>query len=83
MRNKGCGMRKTAFWAYWAYCRQTGNYPETGLWEVEVKGMFPVRLGIVGQLCVPFVCRSSSGSMGDGDRTSRLTVGQPFATFLR
>jgi hypothetical protein len=38
--------------------------------------MFPVRLGIVGQLCVPFVCRSSSGSMGDGDRTSRLTVGQ-------
>ena len=41
----------------------------------EVKGMFPVRLGGVGQLCVPFVCRSSSGSMGDGDRTSRLTVG--------
>ena len=38
--------------------------------------MFPVRLGIVRQLCVPFVCRSSSGSMGDGDRTSRLTVGQ-------
>jgi len=37
--------------------------------------MFPLRLGIVRQLCVPFVCRSSSGSMGDGDRTSRLTVG--------
>ena len=49
--------------------------PETGLWEVN--GMFPVRLGIVRQLCVPFVCRSSSDSIGDGDRTSRLTVGQP------
>jgi hypothetical protein len=51
----------------------TTDWPETGLWEV--KGMFPVRLGIVGQLCVLFVCRSSSGSTGDGDRTSRLTVG--------
>ena len=29
--------------------------PETLFWEV--KGMFPVRLGIVEQLCVPFVCR--------------------------
>ena len=56
-------------------CRQTGSYPKTGLWEV--KGMFPVRLGIVGQLCVPFVYRSSSGSSGDSDRTSRLTVGHP------
>jgi len=43
---------------------------------VGSKRMFPVRLGIVGQLCVPFVCRSSSRSMGDGDRTNRLTVGQ-------
>jgi hypothetical protein len=40
-----------------------------------VKGMFPVRLGILEQLCAPFVCRSSSGGMGDGDTTSRLTVG--------
>ena len=36
--------------ANWVWSR------ETGLWEV--KGMFPVRLGIVGQLSVPFVCRS-------------------------
>ena len=43
---------------------------------VGSEGNFPVRLGIVGQLCVPFVCRSSSGSTGNGDRTSRLTVGQ-------
>jgi hypothetical protein len=56
------------------------DWPETGLWEV--KGMFPVRLGIVGQLCVPFVCRSSSGSTGDSDRTSRLTVGQSEGSVL-
>ena len=55
----------------------TQNYPETGLWEV--KEMFPVRLGIVRQLRVPFVCRTSSGSMGASDRTSRLTVGKPLA----
>ena len=42
---------------------------------VGSEGNIPVRLGIVGQRCVRFVCRSSSGSMGDGDRTSRLTVG--------
>src|SRR5580692_10429938 len=59
----------------------TQNYPETGLWEV--KEMFPVRLGIVRQLRVPFVCRTSSGSMGASDRTSRLTVAQPSAGLLR
>jgi hypothetical protein len=48
----------------------------------KVKGMFPVRLGIAGQLCVPFVCRSSSGSAGDGDRRSRLTVGHQEALSL-
>jgi hypothetical protein len=56
---------------------QLGREPQTDLWEV--KGMFPARLGIVRQLCVPFVCRSSPGSMGDGDRMSRLTVGQSLA----
>jgi hypothetical protein len=47
MRNKGCGMRKTAFWAYWAYCRQTGNYPETGLWEVGA-AFEPLKLALIG-----------------------------------
>jgi hypothetical protein len=45
--------------------------------------MFPVRLGIVGQLCVPFVCRSSSGSSGDGDKTSPLTVGKAITRRFR
>jgi len=60
------------------------GFVQTCLWEV--KGMFPVRLDIVGQLCVPLVCWSSSGGTGDGDRTSRLqsvSQGRSLRTHLK
>jgi len=43
-------------------CRRSRSWPETRLWEVEVKGMFPVRVVIVGQfcgaICVQFIRRT-------------------------
>ena len=36
--------------------------------------MFPVPTGIVGQLCVPFVCRSSPAIRATGDALSLIPV---------